>query len=116
VLRVEPGGATYDVDGEGAVPALEATAVLGEGLTLFAVNRLGAPLPVEAVLGGLDGVEVTEHIVLADADPGAGNSAGQPDRVVPAAGSGATVRDGTLHAELLPRSWNVLRLQGGMLT
>ena len=116
VLRIEPEGATYDVDGEGAVPALEATAVLGDGLTLFAVNRLGAPLAVEAVLGGLDGVEVAEHIVLADADPGAGNSAEQPDRVVPAAGSGATVRDGSLHAELSPRSWNVLRLQGGMLT
>ena len=117
VLRVEPEGETYGVDGEGAVPALEATAVLGDdGLTLFAVNRLGAPLPVEAVLRGLDGAAVAEHLVLADADLGAGNGAEQPDRVVPRAASGATVRDGTLHAELLPRSWNVLRLQGGMLS
>ena len=44
-------------------------------LTVFAVNRRGRAARVEAVVRELDGIEVAEHIVLADADPGAGNSA-----------------------------------------
>jgi alpha-N-arabinofuranosidase len=115
VLRLEPEAPTYEVDGEGAVSALEATAVLdeaGAGLTLFAVNRSEAPLPIEVVLRDLDGVEVSEHIVLADSDLDAANTAEQPDRVVPSQGAGATVEGGSLRAELPPRSWNVLRLTG----
>ena len=115
VLRVEPEGDTYHVPGEGAVPAVEATAVLGDGVTIFAVNRIQAAVSVEAVLRGLDGVEVAEHFVLADADLGAANSAAHPDRVVPSPGRGASVRDGSLRVDLRPRSWNVLRLQGGAL-
>src|SRR5687768_4676073 len=86
VLRVEPEGPTYDVPGDEAVPALEATAVLGpggEGLTLFAVNRGADALALEVVLRELDGVAVGEHIVLADADLAAGNTAEDPDRVAP---------------------------------
>ena len=63
-------------------------------------------------LRDLDGVSVGEDIVLADADLDAVNTAEQPDRVTPARGSGATVEDGRLRAELPPRSWNVLRLAG----
>ena len=106
------------MDGEGAVAALEATAVLdaaGGSLTLFAVNRTDAALPVEAVLRDLDGVQVDEHIVLTDRDLAASNTAAQPDRVVPSAGSGASIQGGVLHAELPPRSWNVLRVGGGVL-
>jgi alpha-N-arabinofuranosidase len=118
VLRVEPEAPTYDVDGEGAVPVLEATAILAAGggaLTLFAVNRSAAPLPVEAVLRELDGAEVAEHIVLADDDLGAGNTAGRPDRVAPRQATGAAVRNGRLHVQLPPRSWNIVRLEGGAL-
>ena len=115
VLRLEPGAPTYDVDGEGAVAALEATAVLdaaGGSLTLFGVNRADAALPIEAVLRDLDGVQVDEHIVLTDRDLAASNTAAQPDRVAPSRGTGATIQDGVLRAELPPRSWNVLRLGG----
>jgi alpha-N-arabinofuranosidase len=116
VLRLEPEGPEYEVPGEGPVPVLEATAVLGdEGLTLFAVNRSGEALPVEAVLRELDGVEVAEHLVLAHPDLDAGNSPDEPDAVTVSAGSGAGVTGGMLRAELAPRSWNVIRLEGGVL-
>ena len=86
VLRIEPDAPAYDVPDEGPVPALEATAVLGDGeLTLFAVNRTESPLPLDARLRDLDGVAVAEHIVLAD-DPDASNTPEQPDRVAPVAG------------------------------
>ena len=88
----------------------------GGSLTLFAVNRTDAAVPVDAVLRDLDGVQVDEHIVLTDRDLAASNTAAQPDRVVPSAGSGATVEGAVLRAELPPRSWNVLRLGGGVLT
>ena len=67
------------------------------------------------MLRELDGVEVAEHIVLADDDLDAGNTAEAQDRVAPEQRSGAAIRDGSLHAELPPRSWNVLRLTGGAL-
>jgi alpha-L-arabinofuranosidase len=118
VLRVEPDSPTYEVDGEGAVDAIEATAVLDEAggaLTVFAVNRSADALPLELVLRELDGVELAEHIVLADEDLDASNTADQPDRVVPRRGSGGTVEGHSLRGELPPRSWNVLRLTGGAL-
>ena len=106
------------MEGEGAVDAIEATAVLDEAggaLTVFAVNRSADALPLELVLRELDGVELAEHIVLADEDLDASNTADQPDRVVPRPGSGGTVEGHSLRAELPPRSWNVLRLTGGAL-
>jgi alpha-N-arabinofuranosidase len=111
-------GPTYEVDGEGAVAALEATAVLDAGggaLTLFAVNRAADALPLEVVLRELDGVQLAEHLVLGDADLDASNTPEQPDRVTPSGGIGATVEAGSLRAQLPPRSWNVLRLTGGVL-
>jgi alpha-N-arabinofuranosidase len=67
------------------------------------------------VLRELDGVQLAEHIVLADDDLDATNTAEQPDRVAPTAGTGATVEGGRLRADLPARSWNVLRLTGGAL-
>ena len=115
VLRLEPDAPTYEVEGEGAVSALEATAVLDEAggaLTLFAVNRGADALPLEVLLRDLGGASVAEHLVLAGDDLDATNTAEAPDRVAPSQGSGASVEDGTLRAELPPRSWNVLRLTG----
>ncbi len=113
VLRVEVDGPVYATDGEDAVPVLEATAVHDgdESLTVFAVNRGTDPLALEATLHGLGTPAVAEHIVLADDDPEAANTAEEPDRVTPRTGAGAQVRDGALHAQLPPRSWNVLRLE-----
>jgi alpha-N-arabinofuranosidase len=89
VLRVEPD----------AGEALEATAVLGDGVTVFAVNRSAAALPIELVVRDLE-VELTEHIVL-DGDLAGTNTPEFPDRVTPRRVTGA---------DLPPRSWNVLRL------
>jgi alpha-N-arabinofuranosidase len=104
---------SYSTEGEAAVPVLEATAVHdgASSLTLFAVNRGSNPLSLEATLHGLGTPSVAEHLVLADGDPRAANTADQPDRVLPRAVTGAGIEAGTLHAELPPRSWNVLRLE-----
>jgi alpha-N-arabinofuranosidase len=118
VLRVEPDSPTYEVEGEGAVDAVAATAVLDEAggaLTVFAVNRSAGALPLELVLRELDGVELAEHIVLTDDDLDATNTPEHPDRVTPTPGPGGTVEGGSLRAQLPPRSWNVLRLTGGTL-
>ena len=105
VLRVEH--ASYP-------PALaEATAVHDgdQQLTLFAVNRdARAARAVGRAARGR--AEVLEHVVLADDDPQAANTAEQPDRVVPRAVTGARVEADVLQAQLPPRSWNMLRLRG----
>jgi alpha-L-arabinofuranosidase len=113
VLRVEAEAPTYATEADAAVPALEATAVHDghETLTLFAVNRDAEPLALRATLNGLGSPQLTEHVVLADDDPQAANTAEQPDRVVPRAVEGAHVEAGVLQAELPPRSWNVLKLE-----
>ena len=113
VLRVELDGAGVRDRGEDAVPVLEATAVHDgdEALTVFAVNRGTEPLALEATLHGLGTPTVAEHIVLADDDPEAANTAEQPDRVTPRTAAERGSSDGALHAQLPPRSWNVLRLE-----
>jgi alpha-N-arabinofuranosidase len=113
VLRVESRSPVYATEGESDVPVLEATAVHDgdQGLTVFAVNRSAEPLALEARLRGLASPEVAEHLVLADDDPRAANTAAEPGRVAPRAVSGARVEAGALRAELPPRSWNVLRLR-----
>jgi alpha-L-arabinofuranosidase len=113
VLRVEPEAPTYATEGESAVPVLDATAVHNgdQALTVFAVNRSGQPLALRGVLHGFGAPEVAEHLVLADDDPQAVNTAEQPARVGPRSAAGARVEQGVLEAELPARSWNVLRLE-----
>jgi alpha-L-arabinofuranosidase len=112
VLRVEPQAPTYATEGDDAVSLLEATAVHDgdETLTVFAVNRGVEPLPLRCLLQRLGAPEVLEHLVL-DGDPEAVNGPDAPDRVGPRRADGARVEAGELHAELPPRSWNVLRLR-----
>jgi alpha-N-arabinofuranosidase len=98
VLRVEP---QSDV--------LEATAVASQDeVTLFAVNRDDRVCELDAVVRGVRGV--IEHLVLADEDPSAANTAEQPDRVTPRAVTGATLEGEALKVTLPPRSWNVIRM------
>jgi alpha-N-arabinofuranosidase len=110
VLRVEVDAPSYQVPDEGAVCALEATAVAGEdGVVVFAVNRAAEPVSLEARLRDLAGARVIEHRVL-DGDIDMCNTAEAPDAVAPRVISGAAVDGDTLRAELPARSWNVLRL------
>jgi alpha-N-arabinofuranosidase len=113
VLRVEADAPAYATEGEPEVSVIEATAVHDgdQQLTLFAVNRDSQPLALRAVMRSGAG-EVIEHVVLADDDPDAANTAERPDRVVPRALPGASVDDGVLRAQLPPRSWNVVRVRG----
>jgi alpha-N-arabinofuranosidase len=118
VLRSGLDGPTYSVEGDANVDAIEFAAVHDaalECLTIFAVNRAARPLTLEAALHDLDGLVVDEHVVLADADIRAANTATRPDRVVPAQASGARMVDGRLAATLPARSWNVIRLSGRAL-
>jgi alpha-L-arabinofuranosidase len=113
VLRTEADAPTYDVPDEGAVPVLEAAAVHDAEsgrLTIFAVNRAPQVLALEVALRDLDGLRVSEHVVLRDDDLSACNTPEKPDRVVPRPSSGARLDGALLRAELPPRSWNVLVL------
>ncbi|MEU1164047.1 alpha-L-arabinofuranosidase C-terminal domain-containing protein [Streptomyces sp. NPDC005921] len=114
VLQVEVDSPVYPTARFGEVPLLHATAVTDDGsgdVTVFAVNRGQATaLPLEIDLRGVEARTVVEHLVLADADPEAHNTADQPDRVTPRGATGTTVEDGVLRAELEPLSWNMIRL------
>jgi alpha-N-arabinofuranosidase len=93
---------------------LHATAVFDDAtgaVTVFAVNRdRTAPLPLRVELRGLRLRAVVEHVVLADPDPDARNSATQADRVTPRRLPGATLASDLLEATLPPLSWNMIRL------
>jgi alpha-N-arabinofuranosidase len=114
VLRVEVDSPTYPTARFGDVPLLHATAVLDDetgDVTVFAVNRgQDTALPLEIDLRGTDTHAVVEHLVLADSDPEATNTADRPDRVTPRPATGTTLTDGVLQAELPPLSWNMIRL------
>ena len=113
VLRVDVDSPTYTTAKFGEVPLLHATAVIDDetgDVTVFAVNRGQTDaLPLDIDLRGAAHT-VAEHLVLADSDPEATNTAQEPDRVVPHPATGTTVADGVLHAVLEPLSWNMIRL------
>jgi alpha-N-arabinofuranosidase len=118
VLRTELDAPTYSAEGEDDVDSIEFVAVHDaalERLTIFAVNRTARPLTLEAVLRDLDRLTIDEHVVLADADIRASNTAAHPDRVVPTPAPGALMFDGRLAATLPARSWNVIRLSARAL-
>jgi alpha-N-arabinofuranosidase len=113
VLRVEPDGPTYRVEGEDDVPSLEAVAVLddaGPVLSIFLVNRHASELSVRAVLRDLGPLVIAEHTELTGSVT-ASNTAGSPGLVHPGPGRGARVADGVLTAVLPGRSWTTLRLE-----
>jgi alpha-N-arabinofuranosidase len=89
VLRVE-------VEGDD----VEVVAVADGGtITVFAVNRTEAAMPLDLVVRELD-LTLAEHVVL-DGELASSNTSDRPDRVTPRSVTGS---------ELPPRSWNVLRL------
>ncbi|RDG31434.1 arabinosylfuranosidase ArfA [Streptomyces corynorhini] len=113
VLDVRVDSPTHPTAKYGEVDLLHATAVRHDDGTVavFAVNRSQTrALPLEVLLSGLGLTELVEHSVLADADPEARNTLTDQERVVPHAGEGAVLVDGTLKATLEPLSWNLIRL------
>jgi DNA-binding IclR family transcriptional regulator len=77
---------------------------------VMAANWLGRPTPLHATSTGK-----ALLAWLADDELGAANTLEDPNRVTPRSVEGTRVEDGRLRAELPPRSWNVLRLGGGVL-
>jgi alpha-N-arabinofuranosidase len=104
----------YDNEESGVVPFLEAVATVDEGndqLAIFAVNRnQEEPLLLEADVRSMEGYEVIDHLVLANEDIKARNTAENPDAVTPHSHGKAVMHDGKLQASLPKLSWNVIRL------
>jgi alpha-L-arabinofuranosidase len=104
----------YDSAHADNVPFIDIAGVhdaAGGTLTFFVVNRHQTDsLPTEVTLQGFGGARVIDHQVMTHADLRATNTLGQPNRVVPATGTGATVSDGLLQMTLPPLSYQMIRL------
>lgn len=115
VLDLRISGPTYPTEKFGDTPYVDAIATIDEAageLVLFAINRsLTESVPVQVDLRALPGYQVVEHRVLTDSNPGAANTATDPNRVTPIAGSGATVDGKRLTVALPPLSWSMIRLR-----
>ena len=114
VLRVEPQAPRMDTALYGPVPTVDAVATFdadaGE-IALFAVNRSQVDATdVRVDLRTFAAPDVLEHLVLADDDPDARNTADDPERVTMRPGSGAQLAGGYLTVTLPALSWHVLRL------
>jgi alpha-N-arabinofuranosidase len=113
-LPLELEVATIETAAHGPVPAVDAVATLesesGE-LTMLLVNRSPTDsVELDVALDGLGACRLVEHVVLADDDPHARNSATAPERVVPRRVSPAPVDAGRLSVSLPAVSWTMLRL------
>jgi alpha-L-arabinofuranosidase len=112
VLTAEPESPMIRTAGHGDVPAVHATAVLGENqeITVFAVNRdRAAAVELLVEFRGVRPTAVLEHLVIADPDEDAHNTAAQPDRVAPVTRDGSPMADGIASIVLPPMSWNAIR-------
>jgi alpha-N-arabinofuranosidase len=116
VLRTDATGPTHETAEQGEVPILDVTAVRDEesgAVTLFAVNRdQRSELTLDLDLRACSGLVSGEHVVIADADADAVNTADAPDRVTPRRLDDVKVADGRATAVLPALSWNMIRLQG----
>lgn len=97
----------------GTVPSLDTVATQdpqnGE-ITIFALNRSIRDLPLRAALD--EGAwTVQEHVVLADEDLEATNSAAAPGRITPTTDGNARCEGRNLETMLRRLSWNVIRLR-----
>jgi alpha-N-arabinofuranosidase len=114
VLDLRVVSPTYETKELGPVPYLETVATHDRAtsdITIFAINRhLTEALPLTAVIAGDVPYQVREHLVLADSDSQAVNTADQPDRLVPRVLPGTEIKQAQLFTILPPLSWNVLRL------
>ncbi len=115
VLQSQVTSAKYDSKDFTDVPYLESVAVLNEEageVTVFAVNRhLEEALELDCDLRSFEGIALLEYIVLDHESSKAGNSADNPNEVVPRQASGAALSDGKLTVRLPKHSWNVLRFK-----
>ena len=115
VLRVEPYSPMMDTALYGSVPTMDAVATFdaeGGEIAVFVVNRQQSQdSRLRIDLRVFEGVEVIEHLVLADDDPDACNTAETPDRVKMQVISGAQVAGGFLTLTAPALSWNLVRIK-----
>jgi alpha-N-arabinofuranosidase len=113
-LNVSVDSPTYDAKVADDVPYLDVSAVRshdGKMLTLFMVNRHPTEaLALDVDLAGFDPAQVAQHVVIADEDLEATNTAKRPNRVVPTKGKGVGLRDGGLKGKLPARSYHMIRV------
>lgn len=99
----------------GPVPAVDAVATLDPGsgeATVILVNRSPAePVELDLAVDSLGPCRLMEHVVLADDDPHARNTAEAPERVVPRRLTSAPVAGGRLSVVLPAVSWTMLRFE-----
>lgn len=104
----------YDDQEFDAVPSVEAVGTWNEEdetVTIFAVNRdLDEPVSFLGDARDFDGYRVVEQIRMVHPDLKAVNTAEQPNRVIPEKANDTVFENGKLRANLLPASWNVIRL------
>ena len=114
VLRVEPHAPLMDTVLYGPVPTVDAAATYDAdtgALAVFIVNRQQSEeSQVRIDLRTFKAPEVIEHLVLADDDPDARNTAEAPDRVTMRVIDGARVDGGFLTLTVPALSWNVVRV------
>ncbi|MBG0563779.1 arabinosylfuranosidase ArfA [Actinoplanes aureus] len=115
VLRTVLQAPGYATTAYGDVPLIDAVAVHDEEpgtLTVFAVNRdQRQQTALDLDLRACPGLITAEHVVIADTDADAVNTAEAPDRVVPRRLDDVKVADGHGIAALPPLSWNMIRFQ-----
>ena len=105
---------SYDTETAKNVGYADIAAVANDDgtVTLFAVNRHGSEaIDATVALEGFGALRVIDHQVMTHADLEAANTAGNPGNVVPRAGSGAAVANGTLSVSLPPYSYQMIRLK-----
>ncbi len=117
VLRGDLSGPAYETPRYGTVPVVDAVTTWDPdagALTVFAVNRSEREdVLLELDLREFGALRAIQHACVADPDPTAGNSAEQPDRVVPKSIALADPVDGRLAARLPALSWSLIRLAVG---
>jgi alpha-N-arabinofuranosidase len=105
----------YDADVADNVPYIDISGVHNdeEGtLTFFVINRhANEILNVAIDLLGFGAATIIDHQVMTHTSLEAINSLAQPSNVTPTKGKGAKVADGSVHLNLPPHSYQMLRLK-----
>ena len=114
VLQTQVQCPTYPNGKYGEVPFVDSVAVYNDSageLVLFAVNKdLEEDMELTMDLRQFSGYQILEHRILHDEDLYAVNTQQDPDRIRPKASTNSRVTEGTLHAVLKHKSWNMIRL------
>lgn len=117
VLQGQLRSDTYEAEGVGTTPWLEAVAIAGNGeLTLLAVNRhFTEPLSLKLDARSFNKLRFLAHSVLTADDPKARNTFEAPEAVVPVSCTGKPIEENGIVTITLPKfSWNVVRFSSAM--